>query len=101
MRVQNLVLALLFGALAGAPLVLGHAAAEESKLKCETVKGYKCDARADGSLYNCRNTTTEKCTVVSGPGSGKTKPAAVLQPPKTSPSKFQKVKPLTTSPAAR
>jgi hypothetical protein len=71
MNSQKLVQYTFVGALALVPFFLGDSRAEESKMKCETVKGYKCDARPDGTLYNCRNTTTEKCTVVSGPGSGK------------------------------
>jgi hypothetical protein len=71
MRSRKFLWSLLLGTVAVAPLLLGNSVAEESKLKCETVKGYKCDARPDGTLYNCRNITTEKCTVVSGPGSGK------------------------------
>lgn len=60
-----------FAAVGAVLFVLPAAVAEESKLKCETIKGYKCDAKPDGTLYNCHNVTTEKCTVVSGPGSGK------------------------------
>jgi hypothetical protein len=86
MNNRKLIRYLLLGAVGIVPLLMPDSVAAESKLKCETVKGYKCDARPDGSLYNCRNTTTEKCTVVSGPGSGK---------------KAQVVSPTTTTPTTR
>jgi hypothetical protein len=55
----------------GAALAAVEVCAEESKLECKTVKVHRCDVRADGTTYNCRDETHEKCTVVSGPGSGK------------------------------
>jgi hypothetical protein len=44
-------------------------------LKCKKVKVHRCDARPDGTVYNCRDEILHQCTVVSGPGSGKAKAA--------------------------
>src|SRR5689334_14354816 len=38
---------------------------------CKTVKSHVCDARSDGSLYNCRDVNETQCTITSGPGSVK------------------------------
>jgi hypothetical protein len=46
--------------------------------KCEPTTFTKCKADAQGNQYDCQTFKGEKCTVISGPGSGK--PAASLQP---------------------
>jgi hypothetical protein len=76
---------LVAGLITGASLMLmtGSAAAEANcpagaTCKCVPTTFTKCKADAQGNQYDCQTFKGEKCTVVSGPGSGK--PAAVLQP---------------------
>ena len=38
---------------------------------CKTVTVHQCDAKKDGTLYNCHDVTETWCTVTSGPGSEK------------------------------
>lgn len=45
--------------------------ADESKMVCHTITVQQCDSTPQGRLYNCRDVKSERCTVVSGPGSGK------------------------------
>jgi hypothetical protein len=71
--------------IAGVSLIsmAGSAAAEANcpqgaTCKCVPTKFTKCKADAQGNQYDCKEYQGEKCTVISGPGSGK--PAASLQP---------------------
>jgi hypothetical protein len=59
-------------------LLSGSAFAEDppvtcpsSACSCKTVTVHQCDAKSDGKLYNCRDVQETQCTIVSGPGSGK------------------------------
>ncbi len=38
---------------------------------CKTVKVHECEAKSDGTIYNCRDVNEMQCTITSGPGSGK------------------------------
>jgi hypothetical protein len=38
---------------------------------CKEVTVHTCDARPDGTIYNCRDVKETQCTITSGPGSGK------------------------------
>jgi hypothetical protein len=62
----------------GVPVVLTEAFGEEPRVicpskscPCKTVKVHTCDAKSDGTLYNCRDEDETECTITSGPGSGK------------------------------
>lgn len=88
-RISSLLVA---GFITGASLILmsGSAAAEANcptgaTCKCVPTTTTKCKADAQGNQYDCQTFKGEKCTVVSGPGSGKaivTQPnqGAVMQP---------------------
>jgi hypothetical protein len=77
-RISSLLVA---GVVLGGALIAwtGPAAAEAncpvgSTCKCVPTTFTKCKVDAQGRQYDCTTSTGEKCTVVSGPGSGK--PAA-------------------------
>lgn len=68
----NFVPSTLLGILAIAlSILLGSSADATTQMKCETQKVRRCDAKGNGELYNCRDEIRQKCTPVSGPGSGK------------------------------
>jgi hypothetical protein len=69
---------LVFALLGSAISLSVPAAADDPKVtcpsaacKCKDVKVHACDAKSDGTLYNCRDVSETQCTIVSGPGSGK------------------------------
>jgi hypothetical protein len=75
---------LVVGFIAGASLIsMTRSAAAEANCpqgatcKCVPTTFTKCKADAQGNQYDCQTFKGEKCTVISGPGSGK--PAAALQ----------------------
>jgi hypothetical protein len=76
---------LVVGFIAGASLIaMTRPAAAEANCpqgatcNCVPTTFEKCKVDAQGRQYDCKTYKGEKCTVVSGPGSGK--PAAVAQP---------------------
>jgi hypothetical protein len=69
---------LLVGIVLGIPVFFTEAFGEDVKVtcpgkgcSCKTVNVHECDAKSDGTLYNCHDVSELHCTITSGPGSEK------------------------------
>ena len=97
---------LVAGFITGASLILmtSSAAAEANcpagaTCKCVPTTFTKCKADAQGNQYDCQTFKGEKCTVVSGPGSGKPLVAQPDQGTVTQPGKVEAVRPKQVAPS--
>jgi len=98
---------LVAGFITGASLILmtSSAAAEANcpagaTCNCVPTTFTKCKADAQGNQYDCKTSKGEKCTVVSGPGSGNK--AIVAQPDRGTviqPGKLEAVRPKQVAPS--